>query len=162
VPVPIERTRRGDFRLRLSAEERDVLRSLPGQLSDALAGEDPALHRLFPPAYPDDAARNEEYRRLVGGDLLAGKRAALDIVAATIDADRLDEEQVGAWLGAMNDLRLVLGTRLDVTEDPEDHPTDGPEAPAYALYHYLGWLVEQIVEVLAADIDPSGTEAVDG
>jgi uncharacterized protein DUF2017 len=136
-----------------------MLRSLPDQLRRLLKEGDPALERLFPPAYTDDPERQEEYEGLVGEDLMAGRLSSVDVMEATIDAQRLDEEQLLAWLGAVNDLRLVLGTRLDVTEDLYEQPLaeDHPEAPAFALYFYLGWLEEQVVEALAESLDPSGT-----
>jgi hypothetical protein len=152
----IERTRRG-FRLRLSPEERHVLRSLPGQLGGLLGSGDPSTTRLFPPAYRDDPDRQEEFRRLMEPDLLAHKREALRVMAETVDRERLDEEQLTAWLSALNDLRLVLGTRLEVTEDTE-LALEGPDAPGHALYHFLGWLEEQAVEALAAGLDPRGSE----
>jgi uncharacterized protein DUF2017 len=135
-----------------------MLRSLPDQLRRLLKEGDPALERLFPPAYTDDPERQEEYEGLVGEDLMAGRLGSVDVMEATIDAQRLDEEQLLAWLGAVNDLRLVLGTRLDVTEDLYEQPLaeDHPEAPAFALYFYLGWLEEQVVEALAEGLDPSG------
>jgi len=93
-----------------------------------------------------------EYRELVGEDLEAQRRRALDVMEATIDSERLDEEQVSAWLAVLNDLRLVLGTRLDVTEElyEEGIPEDDPRAPALAVYLYLGWLEEQVVAALAS------------
>ena len=141
----------GGFRLRLTKEERDVLRHLPQQLREVLDGEDPAARRLFPPAYQDEPDREAEYRRMVHDELLAGRRRALEVMEATVDARRLDEEQLTAWLGALNDIRLVLGTRLDVAEDDYDLdlPEDDPRAPAMGLYHYLGWLEAQAVEALA-------------
>jgi hypothetical protein len=153
----VARTSDGGFRLQLSAEERALLRSLPGQLRELLGTNDPALRRLSPPAYPDDASKDAEYRELVGGELEAGRRRALEVMEETIDAERLDEEQISAWLGALNDLRLVLGTRLDVTEEMYDEgiPEGDPRAPAYAVYGYLGWLEEQIVSALATAL-PNG------
>ena len=53
----------------------------------------------------------------MGGELLDGRRAALDLVAQTVERDRLSAEEADSWLRALNDLRLVLGTRLDVQED---------------------------------------------
>jgi uncharacterized protein DUF2017 len=150
----VHRTRRGDFRVRLSAAERDLLRSLPGQLRELLETDDPSLERLFPPAYPDDPQREDEFRGLVRGELLAGKRDALRVVEETADADRLTEEQITAWLGALNDLRLVLGTRLDVTEELSERglPDDDPRAASFAVYGYLGWLEEQVVVALASGL----------
>ena len=150
----IERRRDGSFAVSLQPWERDLLRTLPAQLRDLLSSDpdDPALERLSPPAYLDDDERNEEYRRLMQGDLTTRRMTSLDVLEATVDEPRLDEEQLVAWMGAINDLRLVLGTRLDVTEDPlEDQVSeDDPRAPAFALYAYLGYLQEHVVEALAS------------
>jgi hypothetical protein len=147
----VKRMRNGQFQLRLPPEERNLLRTLPHQLRELLATDDPGLRRLFPPAYVDDPERESEYRRLMADDLMASRKAALDIVEETIDADVLDAEQLTAWMGAVNDLRLVLGTNLDVSEDMDldDIADDHPSAPIFALYGYLGWLQEQIVAALA-------------
>ncbi len=150
----IERTRRGDFRVELSREERALLRQLPSELRSLLASDpaDPGLRRLFPPAYPDDAEDEEEYRRLVHEDLLEGRHAALRTLEETADRDRLSEAELEAWIGAVNDLRLVLGTRLGVTEEVYDRELDSsdPRAPELAVYVYLSWLQEQLVEAAAA------------
>jgi hypothetical protein len=149
----VDRRRDGRYRLRLSADERNLLRTLPAQLLAILGTDDPALRRLAPPAYQDDPEREAEYRRLVGDDLLEQRREALRVMADTVDAESLGPEEMAAWLGALNDLRLVLGTRLDVTEElyEEGVSDDDPRAPAFALFGYLGWLEEQVVEALAAD-----------
>lgn len=149
----MHRTRGGRFRLRLTDEEREVLRTLPGQLREILDTDDPSLRRLHPPAYQDDPEREAEYRRLVRDDLLRQRLQALEVMEATMDAGTLDLEQMTAWLGAINDLRLVLGTRLDVTEEmyEEGLPPEDPRAATFALYQYLGWLEEQVVAALAGD-----------
>ncbi|MGH2676857.1 MAG: DUF2017 family protein [Actinomycetota bacterium] len=149
----MHRTRGGRFRLRLTDEEREVLRALPGQLREILHTDDPSLRRLHPPAYQDDPEREAEYHRLVRDDLLRHRLQALEMMEATIDARTLDQEQMTAWLGAINDLRLVLGTRVDVTEElyEEGIPPEDPRAATFALYQYLGWLEEQVVAALAGD-----------
>ena len=148
----VKRTRHGDFEIRLPPEERALLRDLAPQLRVMLDSDldDPSLRRLFPTAYPDDPERDREYRQLVGDELRERRRAALDTLLATVDATNLDEEQLTAWMGAINDLRLVLGTRLDVSEDmdPVPDPAD-PDAPMLVLYGYLGYLLETIVDALA-------------
>jgi hypothetical protein len=147
----IERTPEGDFRLRLPEVEREVLRHLRAELAQLLdaAPDDPSLRRLFPPAYDDDADETE-YRRLMRDELLGGRRRALKVLEETAGRDRLSADEAQAWLTALNDLRLVLGTRLDVSEgtfldglDPSD-----PRAPELALYAYLSWLQEQLVEAI--------------
>ena len=150
----IRRIGRDEFELRLPDEERAVLRTLPAQLRALLSDapspdDDPAVARLFPPAYWDDAERDAEYRRLMHDDLVAKKLGAAEVVEATVDKRRVSEDELVSWMGAINDLRLVLGTRLNVSEDPADVPADDdPEAPAFALYSYLGWLQEQVVAAL--------------
>lgn len=131
-----------------------MLRALPGQLRELLGTDDPSLARLFPPAYPEDVERDEEYETLVRAALLEGKLAALRVVEQTVESEHLDEEQLGAWLGALESLRLVLGTQLGVTEESyaEQIALDNPRAPAFALYGYLSWLQEQAVEALAAGL----------
>jgi hypothetical protein len=144
----VRRTRKGDFEVKLPDAERDVLRSLPGQLRELLASDDPSVFRLFPSAYPDDPEREAEYSQLVRHELVEHHLASLDTLEQTLDETRLTEEQLLAWLGATNDLRLVLGTRLDVSEDMAEIPDDDPRAPAFAVYGYLTWLQEQLVEAI--------------
>ena len=155
----IERDRKGGYRLRLPTEERELLRSLPVQLAEVLRADgrrprDPGLRRLFPPAYTDDADADDEFRRLMRGELLEGKLAALEVVEQTAAADHLTGEQLEAWLGALESLRLFLGTQLDVTDatyEQELEPDD-PDAPALALYGYLSWLQEQAVDALSSSL----------
>ena len=151
------RGRGGEIELRLSPDERTLLASLAAELRAQLDGDThhPSLRRLFPPAYDDDADE-QAYRELAGDSLLDGRRAALELMAETVDGDRLSAEEADAWLRALNDLRLVLGTRLDVREDTfaSDLRPDDPDAPALAVYGWLSWQQEQLVAVLSSD---SGT-----
>jgi hypothetical protein len=137
---------------RFPKPERELLRALPGRLRDELLAPDgdAGVHRLFPPAHREDPEIAERYRELVHADLVAGRLGAIEVMESTIDAEHLDEEQLLAWMGTVNDLRLILGTRLEVTDDrqDEDLPDDDPRAQAYALYHYLSQLVEEMVEAL--------------
>ena len=150
----VRRSRKGGFDLRLPEPERQLVSSLVSQLRSVLTGadvaDDPGLRRLFPSAYADDAARDAEYREMVHDDLLAARLGALDVVEATVDATNVDEAQLLAWMGAINDLRLVLGTRLDVSEETAfDADPDDPDAPALAVYQYLSFLLESIVDALS-------------
>jgi hypothetical protein len=146
----IERRRDGSYRVHLPKDEREVLAALPSQLRDALEAGEPTLYRLFPPAHADDDAANAEYARLVGLGLLEGKLAALTELERTAHEETLDEEALGAWLGGIESLRLALGTQLDVTEEsygPLD--VDDPDAPRLALYQWLSWLQEEVVQAMS-------------
>ena len=142
----LERTPDGGVLLRLSPEERALLAALASDLRAQLEDsfDDPSFRRLFPPAY-EEAQNERAYRDLAGDELLDGRRQALELLAATARADRLSAEEADAWLRALNDLRLVLGTRLDVQEDAL---LEGPQSPELALYGYLSWVQEQLVAAL--------------
>lgn len=143
----------GELELQLSRNERSLLAGLAAELRALLDGDtgDPSLRRLFPPAYEDDEDERA-FRDLAGAGLLDGRREALELLASTVDQDRLTAEEADAWLRALNDLRLVLGTRLDVQEDTflEGLPPNDPRAPALAVYGYLSWIQEQLVAALSA------------
>ena len=147
----------GTYRVELPDEERDVLAALPGQLREALDAGEPTLYRLFPPAHADDDAANEDYARLVGRGLVDGKLKALTELERTAHAKRLDEGELRAWLGGLESLRLVVGTQLDVSEesygplDPDDR-----DAPRLALYHWLSWLQEEVVQAMSETLDRRG------
>ncbi len=132
-----------------------MLRTLPAQLRSLLVeGDpvaDPALRRLYPAAYLDDPAAAAEFDGLVRDELTTQRVTAVDRMAETLEADRLSEDDLLAWLGAMNDLRLVLGVRLAVTEEsePRDFEGDPEREGSFALYLYLGFLVGEIVEALS-------------
>lgn len=149
----VRRSRKGGYELRLPAPERELITSLAGQLRSVLTGDDatsdPAVRRLFPTAYATDPDLDAEYRELVHDDLLAARLAALDVVAATVGDSHLDEDQLQAWMGAVNDFRLVIGTRLDVGEDGIGEAQAETDAPALTVYHYLSYLLEAIVDALS-------------
>ena len=137
-------------RLSLNQGEQFLLRDLLDQLEPLLADpDDPALRRLFPPAYSDDES-DEQYRSLVRDQLVSGRAKALATVRATLGSKTIDLEQADEWLRVLNDLRLVLGTRLDVSEeiDYEGIDVDEPRGRDLAVYGYLAWLQEQLVDAL--------------
>ena len=151
---PFARTRKGDFRLDLEPHERETLahlaREFRGLLTARTPSSDPSLQRLFPPAYPDDPLQNFDYERVAGADLLSGRLDGLDTVERTAGAERLREDEVLTWMRVLNDIRLVMGSRLDITEETsfEDFEDDEEAAVAFELYAYLTWLVDTAVEAL--------------
>jgi hypothetical protein len=154
----ITRHRDGTYWVELPSDERDVLAALPGQLREALEAGEPTLYRLFPPAHTEDDAANEDYAQLVGPALVEGKLLALSELERTARATSLDENELGAWLGALESLRLALGTQLDVTEESyAPLKASDPDAARLALYQWLSWLQEEVVQALAESLpDPPG------
>jgi len=152
----------GGFALSLSPDERALLSSLPGQLARALdaVGETDAqlpegLRRLFPAAYPTDAAAEANYVSLVRGDLVEHHRNALETLAHTPLATQLSEDETDAWLAALNDLRIVLGASLGVTEETVEPAHEDPQYAEWICYNYLTYLESLVVDALADILPPS-------
>jgi hypothetical protein len=118
--------------------------------------EDPALARLFPVAY-EDAEQAEEYRRFTYTELHAAKIAGLELLCTQLTEMApdivLDDASAAVWLSALNDLRLVIGSRIGITEDNgemfEALPSTDMRALAYGLYVILTTLQDSLVEALA-------------
>ena len=142
----------GGVRFFLPPAERELLLQLRAELLSLLdsAPDDPSLERLFPPAY-DDRRRDAEYRRLMAEELMDGRRQAFDVMEATAGQEKLSAAEAEAWLRALTDLRLVLGTRLGVRDDTFAEGLDlaDPRAPELAVYGYLSWLQEMLVEAVS-------------
>jgi hypothetical protein len=147
----IRRTGPGRYAITLVEEERRLLGNLAEQLGELLESttDDPTLRRLFPTAYHDDVERDREYQQLVRDELLTRRLAALDTVATTLAATEVDQGELTAWMSALNDLRLVLGTRLDVSEESRVPDPDDPDAPAFYVYGYLSELLGEVVDALS-------------
>ena len=138
--------------MHLRTEDREVLRQLVPQFRELLDNPDqPALWRLFPPAYSDTdhADLQDEYRRLMQEDLVERHREEFDLVVSTADAEHLSEEQLHAWARALNSVRLVLGTALDIQEGDEERR---PNSPEESLYQWLTFLQGEAIEDLTGDL----------
>ncbi len=136
----------------LGDDERALLVDLAEQFRSVLAADDdPDLRRLYPAAYADDAERDADYAVLVHDDLLRTRLDAVDGLVASATAESIDEEELAAWMQVLNGLRLLLGTRLDVSEEDGFDP-EAPDAPSRALLAWLGFVLEEAVESAAAGL----------
>ena len=142
----------GGYRLRLERHERELLDALAAELEQLVRADDDSVARLFPSAYKDDAAADEEYRRLTRGSLTEGRLRAIRTVRDTVQGERLDQSEADAWCTAPNDMRLVLGERLGVTDDLYERELDrrDPRAPELAIYAWLTWLQASVIDALAS------------
>lgn len=160
---PIERVRDG-FVFNIGDDERALINRLLAELSQLLVGEsdDPRLVRMFPPAYhlADDAEADAEYQRLMREELVASRLTGISTVNAALQSPLpVDEESMVAFVQAINGLRLVLGTMLDVSEDldPADIDDDDPLAGEHHLYGFLSWLLDWAVRALGEPSSQPGT-----
>lgn len=153
-PGPLVRAAKG-VKINLSTAERELLGRLLDELRTVIlaGGRQDVLRRLFPPAYLEhgDQEAEAEYQRLMHDDLVAARLDSIDLVRRALDEDTLlDEDGVMAFVRALNQVRLVLGTALDVSEDDDLHSIDAddPAAGEYHLYHYLSWMLEASIDSL--------------
>jgi hypothetical protein len=119
--------------------------------------DDPILARLLPDAYSDDPKAAAEFRRYTEQDLRSGKVAAARTVLATLPASggrvRLSETESQAWLRALNDVRLALGVRLEVTDDFDQEAAnlsaDDPRSAYVWVYQWLAYLQDSLISALS-------------
>ena len=144
------------YAVHLSKGVRGLLVDLCQQSRALLEAEDPssdpAVARLFPPAYEDDPLRNLEFETNLGGTPRTGKLEAIETVERTAYAKALSEDELLAWVGVVNDLRLVLGTRIEITEEAteEDFALDDPRHETFRVYQFLGYLLQEMLQAMGA------------
>jgi hypothetical protein len=141
---------------RVAAIPRDELAELTGMTAGpTTAPTDRVLARLLPDFHREDATLSGGLRALHEPELVALKDTAAGVVLDTCPARggrlRLSDEQAQAWLSALNDVRLALGTVLEVTEDmPDELPAGDPRAAHLVVYHWLTWVQESLIQALAS------------
>ncbi|MGH3761821.1 DUF2017 domain-containing protein [Actinophytocola sp.] len=160
----------GMLRQRQDEAPRDELAELTGIRTGATtAPEDPILARLLPDfhrldsdesAEPGKAERDSAaaLRSLHEPELLDLKTGVAGVVLDTCPPNggtvKLSLEQADAWLSAVNDVRLALGTTLNVSEEmPDELPDDDPRSPHLGVYQWLTWMQEHLVLALSPDDD---------
>lgn len=123
---------------------------------------DPAMQRLTPSAYPDDADAARSFADSTRGDLLDRRESEATLVRAALapfamDIDSLSEDEalapldlaihedeLDAWLRTLTAIRLVIADRLGITS--EDQSTDDGRTD---VYDWLGYRLEVLIQ--AAD-----------
>lgn len=144
-------------RVQLEEHEVGLLRQLLEEMSTLLEADiqaDPVNKRLFPDAYETEED-SQSYSDLVGYELRSTKLAAVKSVMETIEGDGpvdavITQEAAEGWLPVLNDIRLAIGTRNEVTEEKmaEEMDPEDPDSAAMMVLHWLGWLQESLLGVL--------------
>ena len=141
---------------RVDHHNDDPLAAMVGITAHDTPPDDEVLLRLLPNAYADQVDASE-FRRYTESTLRQKKQAhamamRMHLKAAVDGVVELDHDSANAWLGAMNDVRLALGVRLKVEEnthqDLELLAPDDPMRGVYAVYSWLGWLQESLIDAL--------------
>jgi len=139
-------------------DSSDPLAQLLAMPSEIVTPDDPVLLRLLPNAYTDPEAASD-FRRYTEPQLRGAKQKNLRLVREqlTVLVDEklggvIEEIEADVWLKALNDLRIALSIRLEISETSfetfELLPDEDPQKPVYAVYFWLGWLQENLLELL--------------
>ena len=141
----------GTFSISLTPDERATLLGFVDQLASILGSgpDDARLRRLYPTAYHNDPEHDAEYQGYMRDELSQSRMASIAIVQEVLASQSpISESQLHALMTVLNNLRLVLGTLLDVGEDEDVPDEDDPAFGQWQLYSYLGWLLEWTVSAL--------------
>jgi hypothetical protein len=146
---------------RNSAAPSDPLEQITGiRTGNTAPPEDATMRRLLPDFFrPEDqksagsadaASLNSALRSLHEPDIIDAKRAAVQRVLETLPEDgspfEITESDANAWVAAVNDIRLALGTMLDIGPDgPDELPEGHPMAGHLDVYQWLTVLQEYLV-----------------
>ncbi len=117
---------------------------------------DPAVARLLPDFHAEDAELSAGLRVLHEPELIAAKDAAavtlLDSLPPGGGQVRLDDSAAESWITALNDVRLAMGVRLQITRDdalpPGADHHDSPEAAMYQTYRWLSAIQDSLVTAM--------------
>jgi len=138
-------SRDGQITVRLDDTLRALLRQATEELREVLLVDEPDLtRRLYPTAYPQDDALESDYRELVHDQLLMQRLDGIDQLQATIDGESISIETADSWMNTINQVRLVLGTQLDVGEEQVEIEEDDPQATNHVVYQVLSHILEEL------------------
>ena len=172
-----QRTATGRVVLRVDQVERGLLMSVARQVMDLVEpaeaspdqdplaaqlgwvdgdvgiSDDPAVARLLPDAYddPDDA---REFRRFTENDLRQSKLQHAMTVVEEIErsGEKVAVTSTDSWLGLLNDARIAIGTRIQISEDNHEElaelPDDDPRSGLFHVYDWLTFLQESLVRCM--------------
>lgn len=144
----------GGVAVKLTDEEWGALAAALDQFRELLMMDrDPNLVRLEPPARPDDPEAEQRYREMVSDRLLQHRLEAIERVEAAQGRGLLDDEATAAWMQTLNGMRLYLGERLGVGDDPDAADEDRSDRPGVMLYQWIGWLLEQLISAASESMN---------
>lgn len=139
---------------RQSGAPSDPLEALTGiRTGNPQPPQDGTMRRLLPDFVKEqrgDVAANGALRSLHEPQIIDAKIAAAQRLIDTLPAGggpvELSEDDANAWIAAVNDIRLALGTILGVgPEGPERLPAGHPMTAHFEVYQWLTVLQEYLV-----------------
>lgn len=147
---PIRRIGPELFENQLREEEIELLSLLPSLVEEAIEMNSPYVARMFPPTYPFDAVAQSKFEKTTGDSLVEKHKVMLEGFTSSLHNKQLNFADLAIWVGAINDIRLLLGTTLDVYEGMEPPDPSDPTYHNFVIYDYLAWLQGSILDFLGS------------
>ncbi len=130
------------------------------------------MRRLLPDASADEE-RAREFRRFTDRSLREQKVASLRAAALAFESDpvRLSPSAAVDVSRALNDVRLVLSTRLGIDSEEEARRVEkaaggrvkDTETYMAVVYSFVSWVQNSLIEAMLLDLpeDPAGSDGPD-
>jgi len=172
--IPFSKTESGSYVAGFTEVETEIVADLAAQIAGmlgslvgsddplfdavgiggtSLLSDDPAIARLLPDAYGEDAVASGDFRRLTEQSLatrkVANARTVIDTLARSSESLELSSQEAQAWLRTLSDIRLTIAARLGIERDGDEGETEGDSALAlHDLYDWLAFVTESLLDAL--------------
>ncbi|MDA8080109.1 MAG: DUF2017 family protein [Actinomycetota bacterium] len=147
----IRRISEDSFRLDLHPQVRQLLLDLKEMTLSHVEDNSPVARRIFPVAYQNSPEMEMDFQQLTREPLTNHHRHNLTIFERTLSRSELNQLEALAWMSALNDMRLILGTALDLSEDEVTPAEDDPNYEGYVVYNLLTYLQGVLIEEVQSD-----------
>ncbi|TAN20330.1 MAG: DUF2017 family protein [Actinomycetota bacterium] len=142
----IEKIGHDRFKIDLHPQVRQLLVDMKDVALNHVEENSPATRRIFPVAYRNSPEMEMDFSQLTREPLMRHHRETLSIFENTLSKSEITEDEALAWLNALNDMRLILGTALDIDEDRAVPDENDPNYEGYVVYDLLTYLQGVLIE----------------
>lgn len=144
----IQRLKGDRIKINLPEQYRQILLDLHEMAVTHLLAESPVTKRIFPTAYRNSPEMEMDYQRLTRESLTKHHQQQLTTFEQTIFKTEITMDEALSWVGALNDMRLILGTALDVNQEHKIPEENDPNYEGFVVYDFLTYLQEAILEAM--------------
>ncbi len=142
----IERIGPDKFRIDLPLQVRQLLIDMKELALTHVEENSPASRRIFPVAYENSPEMEMDFSQLTREPLTRHHRETLEMFGSSLSNSEITEDEALAWMNALNDMRLILGTALDIDEERAAPDENDPNYEGYVVYDLLTYLQGALIE----------------
>ncbi|MCL5077540.1 MAG: DUF2017 domain-containing protein [Actinobacteria bacterium] len=142
----IEKVGDDRFKIELADQVRQLLLDLKEMTLTHVVSESPIAKRIFPTAYNNSPEMELDFEKLTREPLMNHHQENLSLFERSLFKNEINQEEVLAWISALNNMRLILGTALDIQEDQEIPKETDPNYEGYLVYDLITYLQGALIE----------------